>query len=83
MSVILVLMVITWDQIGVNYFRSTKAQNTISINGEDQAEQVGPFIWKNVNSSKLHWVGKLGEYEAVIAKFDWAHKFHLFTIGHV
>lgn len=57
------------------YFRSTKAQNTISINGEDQAEQVGPFIWKNVNSSKLHWVGKLGEYETVIAKFDWAHKF--------
>lgn len=56
------------------YFRSTRAQNTVSINSEDQAQQVGPFIWKHTQSAELHWVGKLVEYETVIAKFDWSNK---------
>ena len=27
------------------YFRSVHAHNTVSINGEDQSEQTGPFLW--------------------------------------
>jgi hypothetical protein len=29
-----------------NYFRSTRAHNTVTVDGRDQAEQGGPFHWK-------------------------------------
>ena len=28
-----------------SYFRSTRAHNTIEIDGEDQAHEAGPFMW--------------------------------------
>lgn len=30
-----------------NYFRSTSAHNTVVIDGQDQSEIAGPFIWKH------------------------------------
>jgi hypothetical protein len=28
-----------------NYFRSTAAHNTVAIDGQDQSEMIGPFLW--------------------------------------
>jgi hypothetical protein len=61
-----------------NYFRGTSAHNTFAINGENQSEILGPFLW-----GRKAWVyfledelrgnritGELGDYlpEAVIAR---------------
>ena len=35
------------------YFRSTRAHNTLLINGEDQATQQGPFLWSDHFESNL------------------------------
>ena len=38
------------------YFRSTRAHNTIVIDGRDQSEMLGPFIWgKRANAACLSW----------------------------
>lgn len=40
-----------------NYFRKTIAHNTICIDGKDQAEIRGPFLWeKNYNSTLEKWL---------------------------
>ena len=38
------------------YFRSTRAHNTICIDGQDQSEQGGPFLWvRKANCKVLQW----------------------------
>jgi len=40
-----------------NYFRSTAAHNTISIDGKDQSEMAGAFLWgRKANSFIEEWV---------------------------
>ena len=41
------------------YFRSTKAHNTLVVDGLDQSEQAGTFLWlKKANSKVLAWETK-------------------------
>jgi hypothetical protein len=37
-----------------NYFRSTRAHNTVTIDGQDQAEAGGTFRWKTKMSTRMH-----------------------------
>ena len=38
------------------YFRSTAAHNTIRIDGQDQSQMLGPFMWgKRARATCLHW----------------------------
>lgn len=40
-----------------NYFRSTRAHNTVVIDGRDQSEMRGPFLWgKRANASVEEWI---------------------------
>ena len=43
------------------YFRSTRAHNTVTVDGQDQSEMLGPFLWgSRAKSSCLVWEpGKL------------------------
>ncbi|MDJ0636142.1 MAG: alginate lyase family protein [Xenococcaceae cyanobacterium MO_188.B29] len=44
------------DPLGRAYFRSTKAHNTLVVDGLDQSEQAGTFLWlKKANSKVLAW----------------------------
>lgn len=36
-----------------SYFRSTRAHNTIEIDGRDQSEMRGPFLWSNHAAARL------------------------------
>jgi hypothetical protein len=36
-----------------NFFRSTAAHNTVMLGGKDQAEIIGPFLWKKSYQSEL------------------------------
>ena len=36
------------------YFRGTSAHNTLVVNGIDQSDQRGPFLWSRKAQSKLH-----------------------------
>ena len=39
-----------------NYFRSTRAHNTVVIDGRDQSESLGPFLWgRRANPRVLEW----------------------------
>ncbi|NNF49166.1 MAG: alginate lyase family protein [Woeseiaceae bacterium] len=39
-----------------DYFRSTRAHNTVSIDGEDQSEMLGSFLWgRRANATLLDW----------------------------
>lgn len=39
-----------------NYFRSTRAHNTVEIDGEDQSLMTGPFMWsERANATLLAW----------------------------
>lgn len=39
-----------------NYFRSTRAHNTVTIDGENQSELTGPFMWsRHAKSRCLAW----------------------------
>jgi hypothetical protein len=38
------------------YFRSTRAHNTVVIDGQDQSKMLGPFLWgRRANSECLSW----------------------------
>lgn len=39
-----------------NYFRSTAAHNTVMIDGQEQSEMLGPFIWGKRAKAKLNVV---------------------------
>lgn len=41
------------DEVLRNYFRSTLAHNTIQIEGKNQAEMLGPFMWARSYETKL------------------------------
>ena len=39
-----------------SYFRSTAAHNTVCVDGLNQSEMLGPFLWgKKANTKLLHW----------------------------
>lgn len=43
----------TGDAEWRTYFRSTRAHNTVTVNQQDQAVQLGSFMWKHPYSSRL------------------------------
>jgi hypothetical protein len=46
------------DQSVRNYFRSTVAHNTVEVNGRDQAQIVGPFLWDRPYEGTLLGMGE-------------------------
>ena len=53
-----------------SYFRSTKAHNTLVVDGLDQSEQAGTFLWlKKANSKVLAWEAK-PTGETLVAEHD-------------
>jgi hypothetical protein len=53
-----------------DYFRSTRAHNTVVVDGEDQAEPAGTFKWKNSFSSRLIRRFAFPEAEYIEAEHD-------------
>jgi hypothetical protein len=53
-----------------DYFRSTRAHNTVFIDGQDQAEPAGTFKWKNRFSSRLVRRFAFPELEYIEAEHD-------------
>jgi len=52
------------------YFRSTAAHNTIEIDGRDQSEMLGTFLWgRKARTKMLHWSTNL-DYDIAIAEHD-------------
>lgn len=43
----------TGDRAWRRYFRSTRAHNTVCVDGLDQAEQIGPFMWRHAYDCRL------------------------------
>ncbi len=40
-----------------DFFRGTRAHNTVTVDGEDQSESGGPFLWSNHAQTQCHrWV---------------------------
>lgn len=40
-----------------NYFRTTRAHNTVEIDGQDQSEMLGPFLWgRRAETQCLEWL---------------------------
>ena len=53
-----------------SYFRGTSAHNTIRIDGFDQSEMLGPFLWgKKANTRLLNWKVQC-EYDLIAAEHD-------------
>lgn len=47
-----------------NYFRSTMAHNTIVVDGLDQSEMLGLFLWgKKAEASCIHWLDEVDSVE--------------------
>jgi hypothetical protein len=53
-----------------DYFRSTRAHNTVVIDGQDQADPAGTFKWKNSFSSRLIRRFAFPEVEYIEAEHD-------------
>jgi hypothetical protein len=52
------------------YFRSTAAHNTVRIDGRDQSEMLGPFLWgKRARSKPVAWHDD-GRYTEVVGEHD-------------
>jgi uncharacterized heparinase superfamily protein len=52
------------------YFRSTRAHNTITIDGLDQSEMLGPFLWgRRAQARCLHWTVS-ADGACVVAEHD-------------
>jgi len=52
------------------YFRSTAAHNTVRVNGADQAEMRGPFLWMNQPRTRLIAAETRGAGGRVAAEHD-------------
>ncbi|MBL7738939.1 MAG: alginate lyase family protein [Chitinophagaceae bacterium] len=61
------------------YFVSTLAHNTVTINGEDQAQLSGPTLWLNHYTSSPITVKRSNGYDMVSAVHDGYRRHH---IGH-
>lgn len=63
-----------------NYFRSTIAHNTIEIGKKNQAEIVGPFLWKESYNTKILSSGKIqglfveAEHDGYFRDFSVIHR---------
>ncbi|MGC8740970.1 MAG: alginate lyase family protein [Candidatus Sumerlaeaceae bacterium] len=60
-----------------DWFRSTRAHNTLEINGRDQSEMCGPFLWRRVASTRIEeWT--FGAWAECSASHDgyvlWRHR---------
>lgn len=53
------------DPTARNYFRSTRSHNTITVDGADQSEQLGTFLWGRKASSGLQTRSSSGDLEYV------------------
>lgn len=54
----------TGDRAARNWFRSTEAHNTVTVDGESQSSVAGPFSWNTVARSSLD--------DFILADFDFA-----------
>jgi|GEM_PF-359551 len=67
------------DQHIRNYFRSTIAHNTIEIGNQNQAEILGPFLWKKAYNTTLHSAGQSpnlfaeASHDGYLKKFSIVH----------
>jgi hypothetical protein len=56
-----------------NYFRTTAAHNTVVVDGADQSEMLGPFLWgARANSECLEWEDSR-DYTRVAGQHDGYH----------
>ena len=53
-----------------NYFVSTRAHNTLCIDGQNQAFQAGALLWMNHFTPKLHLVQQKTDKEIVVASHN-------------
>ena len=53
-----------------NYFRSTKAHNTVVVDQADQSEMLGPFIWGKRANAKLEKVERASGRPIICASHD-------------
>ena len=57
-----------------NYFRSTAAHNTIVVDGQDQSQMVGPFLWTHkANSFVEEWISN-EHRDKITGKHDGYHR---------
>lgn len=53
-----------------NHFRSTRAHNTLEVDGEDQSKMLGPFLWTDAANAKLIEFRDEADACIVIAEHD-------------
>ena len=53
-----------------NYFRSTAAHNTVVVDGKDQSEMGGPFLWTRKAESVLEEFLSTKSYDRVVASHN-------------
>lgn len=56
------------------YFRSTAAHNTVEINGSDQSEMGGPYIWIQQAKSSCHAWHSSPSFDYVVGSHDGYYK---------
>lgn len=56
------------------YFRSTAAHNTVEIDGSDQSEMGGPYIWIQQAKSRCHAWHSSPSFDYVVGSHDGYHK---------
>ena len=53
-----------------NYFRSTPAHNTVTVDGIDQSELLGPFIWGERAAARLIEWSETDEFVRIVGEHD-------------
>ncbi|MEM7278319.1 MAG: alginate lyase family protein, partial [Pseudomonadota bacterium] len=53
-----------------NHFRSTRAHNTVEIDGADQSRMLGPFLWTDAATAHLLEFSDDSDYAVAIAEHD-------------
>jgi len=53
-----------------NYFRSTAAHNTVVVDGQDQSQMAGPFLWSHKANSYLEKWESGSRHDRVVARHD-------------
>lgn len=68
-----------------NYFRSSKAHNSVSISGTEQAEMLGPFLWGRKYKLKTLTVESDEQFIKIIAEITYSGITHrrVFTFNYI
>ncbi|MHC4627851.1 MAG: heparinase II/III family protein [Planctomycetota bacterium] len=59
-----------------NYFRSTAAHNTVEVDGQNQSQIAGPFLWNNKARSYLEQWGSDASRDRVVGWHDGYRRLH-------